>query len=312
MNITNSQQLTPDVIVGCENDNSGASRLLTTMMENIFTVGLITLVVIFITYFIYNKFITSVDTLPGPKAWPFFGNLIMVSRAKNVYQLTKDLQKEYGNVFRLQLGQITVVCISRHTNLSQILVDDGENSSHRPTWMFCPRHIFKGKGIVWANGHQWLELNKLILQGQHKTTVIENMQQQLSLEVNTLCQCFSPNDAMDPLDHFFNSTLNIISIMAFGKRFEFNEPDFTTLCTRIKYIFKHGQSLGRKETLFSWLALFTKSQVNEVIGEIDKLQEFIKQELEIHITDHNCKFPRDLLDVYLNLSESERQDSALS
>lgn len=76
-------------------------------------------------------------------------------------------------------------------------------------------------GIVWANGHQWLELNKLILQGQHKTTVIENMQQQLSLEVNTLCQCFSPNDAMDPLDHFFNSTLNIISIMAFGKRLNY-------------------------------------------------------------------------------------------
>lgn len=44
-------------------------------------------------------------------------------------------------------------------------------------------------------------------------------------------------------------------------RFEYNEPDFTTLRTRIKYIFKHGQSLGRKETLFSWLALFTKSQV---------------------------------------------------
>lgn len=73
-------------------------------------------------------------------------------------------------------------------------------------------------GIVWANGHQWLELNKLIIQAQHKTTVIENMQQQLTLEVNKLCQCFSPNDATDPLDHLFNSTLNIMSILAFGKR----------------------------------------------------------------------------------------------
>ncbi|CAC5359417.1 unnamed protein product [Mytilus coruscus] len=280
-------------------------------MESIFTVGLVTIVVIFITYLIYNRFMTSVDTLPGPKTWPFFGNLIMVSRTKNFYQLTKDLQKEYGNVFRLKLGQITVVFISGHTNISQIMVDDDENSSHRPSWMFCPRHIFKDKGIVWANGHQWLELNKLILQGQHKTTVIENMQQQLTLEVNKLCQCFSPNDATDPLEHFFNSTLNIVSIVAFGKRFEYNDQEFTTLRTRIKYIFNHGQSLGRKETLFSWLALFTKSQVSEVIGEIDTLQEFIKQKLVNHVTEHNSKFPRDLLDVYLNLSESERKDSAL-
>ncbi|VDI71853.1 Hypothetical predicted protein [Mytilus galloprovincialis] len=168
------------------------------------------------------------------------------------------------------------------------------------------------QGIVWANGHQWLELNKLIIQAQHKTTVIENMQQQLTLEVNKLCQCFSPNDATDPLDHLFNSTLNIMSILAFGKRLEYENPDFTTLRARVKYIFKHGQSLGRKETLFSWLALFTKSQVSEVIGEMDKLHAFIKQKLENHVTDNNSKFPLDLLDVYLNLSDSERKDSALS
>ncbi|XP_063437206.1 cytochrome P450 2J6-like [Mytilus trossulus] len=282
------------------------------MMEQLFTVGLITLIVVFITYLIYIRYLTPGDTLPGPKAWPFLGNLIMVSRAKNFYQLTKDLQKEYGNVFKLKLGQITIVFISGHTNISKVMVDDGENSSHRPTWMFCPKHIFKGKGIVWANGHQWLELNKLIMQAQHETTVIENMQQQLALEVNKLCQCFSPNEATDPLDHFFNSTFNIMSIVAFGKRFEYEEPDFTTLRTKVKYIFKHGQSLGRKETLFSWLALFTKSQVSEVVGEMDKLHALIKRKLENHITDHNSKIPRDLLDVYLNLSETERKDSALS
>lgn len=116
------------------------------MMENAFTVGLITLIVVFITYLIYKRYLTPGETLPGPKAWPFFGNLIMVSRAKNFYQLTKDLQKEYGNVFRLKLGQITIVFISGHTNISKVMVDDGENSSHRPTWMFCPKHIFKGKG----------------------------------------------------------------------------------------------------------------------------------------------------------------------
>lgn len=116
------------------------------MMENVFTVGLITVIVLFITYLIYNRYLKPGDTLPGPTAWPFFGNLIMVSRAKNFYQLTKDLQKEYGNVFRLKLGQITIVFISGHTNISKVMVDDGENSSHRPTWMFCPKHIFKGKG----------------------------------------------------------------------------------------------------------------------------------------------------------------------
>lgn len=45
---------------------------------------------------------------------------------------------------------------------------------------------------------------------------------------------------------------------------------------------------------------------------MDKLHAFIKQKLENHFTDNNSKFPLDLLDVYLNLSDSERKDSALS
>lgn len=45
---------------------------------------------------------------------------------------------------------------------------------------------------------------------------------------------------------------------------------------------------------------------------MDKLHAFIKQKLENHVTDNNSKFPLDLLDVYLNLSDSERKDSALS
>ncbi|VDH93529.1 Hypothetical predicted protein [Mytilus galloprovincialis] len=122
-----------------------------------------------------------------------------------------------------------------------------------------------GLGIVWANGHQWKELNKLILQSQQTATFQQNMQQELTQEVNELCKCFSPDNATDPLDCFYDSTLNVVSIM-----------------------------------------------VNEVVGEIDKLHGFMKQKLENHAMENNKKLPHDLLAAYLNLSESERKDSALS
>ncbi|XP_052072053.1 cytochrome P450 3A19-like isoform X1 [Mytilus californianus] len=138
------------------------------------------------------------------------------------------------------------------------------------------------------------------------------MQQQLTQEVNELCKCFSPGNATDPLEHFYNSALNVVSIMAFGKRLQYNDQEFKTLRSSITYVFKHGQSLGRMETFFSWLALFSKSQVNEVVGEIDKLHAYIKQKLKNHSIENNHKLPHDLLAAYLNLSESERKDSALS
>ncbi|XP_071129816.1 cytochrome P450 2J4-like [Mytilus edulis] len=281
-------------------------------MEIITSVVLVTIVIILVTFCLNNKFMVSGNSLPGPIAWPFFGNILMVSRSKNFYQLTKSLQEKYGNVYRLKLGQLTVVCISGHKNLSRILVEDGENSSQRPNWMFCSKKVFKEKGIVWANGHQWKELNKLILQSQQTETFQQNMQQELTQEVNELCKCFSPDNATDPLDCFYDSTLNVLSIMVFGKRFQYNDLELNTLRSSIKYIFKNGQSLGRKETFFSWLALFTKSQVNEVVGEIDKLHGFMKQKLENHAMENNKKLPHDLLAAYLNPSESERKDRALS
>lgn len=115
-------------------------------MEIITSVVLVTIVIILVTFCLNNRFMVSGNSLPGPIAWPFFGNILMVSRSKNFYQLTKSLQEKYGNVYRLKLGQLTVVCIFGHKNLSRILVEDGENSSQRPNWMFCSKKVFKEKG----------------------------------------------------------------------------------------------------------------------------------------------------------------------
>lgn len=115
-------------------------------MEIITSVVLVTIVIILVTFCLNNRFMISGNSLPGPIAWPFFGNILMVSRSKNFYQLTKSLQEKYGNVYRLKLGQLTVVCIFGHKNLSRILVEDGENSSQRPNRMFCSKKVFKEKG----------------------------------------------------------------------------------------------------------------------------------------------------------------------
>lgn len=129
-------------------------------MEIITSVVLVTIVIILVTFCLNNKFMVSGNSLPGPIAWPFFGNILMVSRSKNFYQLTKSLQEKYGNVYRLKLGQLTVVCISGHKNLSRILVEDGENSSQRPNWMFCSKKVFKEKGESKFNAKE--NLTKMI------------------------------------------------------------------------------------------------------------------------------------------------------
>lgn len=282
------------------------------VMESIMTLALAFSVSSFTIYCVYCQMVGSSTNLPGPRAWPILGNLVMISRAKDFYQLSKELQKKYGNVYRLQFGQLTVVFISGHKNISKFWIEDGDISTDRPDWMFCPRVITKQKGIIFANGHQYIELNKLIMQAQHGEFFQKNMELQLTQEINELCKCFSPDNAVDPLDHFRTSVLNVGSILTFGKRFQYSDAEFKTLHARILYVFKHGQSLGRKETFFSWLAFFTKSQVRKVIAEFDILHEYIRQQLNDHKTEYNSKSPKDLLDFYLNLSEETRQDSALS
>lgn len=69
-----------------------------------------------------------------------------------------------------------------------------------------------------ANGHQYIELYKLLMQAQHGEFFQKNMELQLTEEINELCECFSPDNAVDPLEHFRTSVLNVGAIMAFGKR----------------------------------------------------------------------------------------------
>ncbi|CAG2190189.1 unnamed protein product [Mytilus edulis] len=282
------------------------------LMESITTLGLALSVCSLTIYCVYRRMAGSSTSLPGPMAWPILGNLLMISRAKDFYKLTKELQKKYGNVYKLQFGQLTIVFISGHKNITKFWIEDGDISTDRPDWLFCPRVITKQKGIIMANGHQYIELYKLIMQAQRGEFFQKNMELQLTEEINELCKCFSPDNAVDPLEHLRTSVLNVGAIMAFGKRFEYSDAEFKTLYARILYVFKHGQSLGRKETFFSWLAFFTKSQVREVIAENDKLHEYIREQLKDHKMEHSPKSPKDFLDFYLNLSEETRKDSALS
>jgi hypothetical protein len=95
-------------------------------------------------YFFYHR--DPAKYPPGPISWPIVGNLVQVGRAKNLYALLKELRGKYGNVFRLHLGQVPLIIVFGHDNISRIMVANGGNTINRPDWLFVPSVVLKKKG----------------------------------------------------------------------------------------------------------------------------------------------------------------------
>lgn len=261
-------------------------------------------------YFFYHR--DPAKYPPGPISWPIVGNLVQVGRAKNFYALLKELRGKYGNVFRLHLGQVPLIIVFGHDNISRIMVANGGNTINRPDWLFVPSVVLKKKGIVWTNGKAWQLMNEFIIRVQQDRTVQANIQDQLNLELVEACKGFSDVTATDPSGPFHNVVINIVSLLVFGKRFDYNDPDFKTIKTSIEYIFQNGQTAGRVETFFQCLSLFTKSQVAKLGAENKKVYDVIRDQLKEHKTRNDSSGPQDLLHMYIDLSDKMRENEAFS
>ena len=89
-----------------------------------------------------NQAIRKKINVPGPRSWPFVGNLLDIRKFRGIHLLLCDYIQKYGKVFSLRLGSKLSVVIADSDILRQILVKD--------FWNF--RNHFGQPAIVTAMG----------------------------------------------------------------------------------------------------------------------------------------------------------------
>ena len=70
--------------------------------------------------------------IPGPRPWPVVGNLLLFFKSKNIGETYRQLQRKYGDLVKLKMGQGNLVVVFGYKNIREVLVDNSDKTKFRP------------------------------------------------------------------------------------------------------------------------------------------------------------------------------------
>ncbi|KAJ3350907.1 hypothetical protein GGF32_004599 [Allomyces javanicus] len=238
---------------------------------------------------------------PSPPAWPIIGHLPLMASTTETDKVIQRLAKEYGPIYHLKLGNVTVIVISNEELARETLIKHGKTYAGR----FCGKVLSMsgdgGQDLAMAPyGERWRHLRRIA----HKIlTPLALTQMDVMLENESLRmiqQLLEHNDKhrAEPIDiakRLILYTCNIIAAKSLGITFASSDnATFTGLIEAILEVFVIG-GVGGLEDYFNGGGLFDyvltkhkreameriKERVHNgfIFGRIRELEAIIKGDL---------------------------------
>ncbi|XP_050391263.1 cytochrome P450 2B5 isoform X1 [Patella vulgata] len=253
---------------------------------------------------------------PGPPLIPFIGcPQIFISSMKkaDTRQVYKLFREKYGDVFSFYLGSRLIVVINGFNCLKEAFVKKGDVFSDRPH-MFTTDKVGQGRGIVNTSGDVWWEQRKFAVSalrqlGFGKTSFEAKIQEEVFCFLKMLDE--KNGEDVNPQKIIQTAVSNIICSIVFGDRFEYNDPLFTKFLDIFDENLKMvgGTSLLNFFPILQYLPgdLF---KFDRVLENVEFVQGFIRDTVELHRQSFNPNKVRDFIDAYLlELDHRRRSDT---
>ncbi|XP_056613330.1 cytochrome P450 2M1-like isoform X1 [Triplophysa dalaica] len=246
---------------------------------------------------------------PGPRPLPLVGNLFEF-RLKESYKYYMELSRKYGSVVTIWLSTTPVVIISGHHALKETMIGLGEEFSGRFSYPLIMKSTF-GYGVLSTSGHRWREMRKFSIMtlknfGMGRKSIEQNVQD----EAKNLLKMIKNREGVvfKPADLLANSVANVICSIVFGRRFEFEDPQFQLLLQTLNSFFSILNSpLGQIYNIFPRLVSLLPGKHHEMFRNLEKAREFCRREAKARINnveDPSC--PRDLIEAFVLKMEEEK------
>lgn len=111
-------------------------------------------------------------------------------------------------------------------------------------------------------------------------------------------------------DKFGVSLINILWAIAGGKRYKHDDEEFKVLLKVIQSSLRAGNPAGNFVVMLPWLRHlpYFKKEFKELTSGTDALCEMLERTIEEHKRTWDPSTPRDLIDVYLQAMEDNKND----
>ncbi|XP_069555832.1 cytochrome P450 1D1 [Brachyistius frenatus] len=265
---------------------------------------------------------------PGPTPWPLVGNLLQMGDQMHL-SLTK-LRLQYGDVFKMRLGSLTVVVLSGYTTIRQALVRQGEAFAGRPD-LFTFSAVANGTSMTFSEkyGPSWLLHKKLCKNALRSFSQAEPrgsgatclLEEHVCAEAAEMVEVIREQAAkgetdsnvtgIDPMKPLVTSVANVVCALCFGKRYDYNDKEFLTIVhinNEVLRIF----AAGNLADFFPVFRYFPSPSLRMMVQHIRRMNGFMERSIEEHINtfDKNCI--RDITDALIALCEDREENKETS
>ncbi|XP_008279071.1 cytochrome P450 1A1-like, partial [Stegastes partitus] len=265
---------------------------------------------------------------PGPTPWPLVGNLLQMG--DQIHLSLTCLRLQYGDVFKMRLGSLSVVVLSGYTTIRQALVRQGEAFAGRPD-LFTFSAVANGTSMTFSEkyGTAWLLHKKLCKNALRSFSQAEPrgsgatclLEEHVCAEAAEMVEVIREQAAKGQMDHdvtgidpvtpLVTSVANVVCALCFGKRYDYNDKEFLTIVhinNEVLRIF----AAGNLADFFPVFRYFPSPSLRKMVQHIRRMNGFMERSIEEHINtfDKNCI--RDITDALIALCEDREENKDTS
>ncbi|XP_070560849.1 cytochrome P450 2U1-like [Ptychodera flava] len=207
---------------------------------------ILTLVLFLAIYYIFSDSTsaTPCNLPPGPTGVPLLGCLPWLPPAP--CETFMRWSRRYGNVMSVRMGSELVVVLNGYDTIREALVNHWYQFSGRPLkWIWVA--INDNKGLSSSDWSVWKEQRVTTLRilrhfGMGKC----DMEERISKESGALVDAIGKMKGrpFDPTEYFHHATSNILVAIMFGKRMEYDDPEFEDLLKATLTLTRTGRLAG--------------------------------------------------------------------
>ncbi|KAM3856364.1 cytochrome P450 2K1-like [Vipera latastei] len=233
---------------------------------------------------------SSKDFPPGPRPLPVIGNLHIMD-LKKPYQTLLELSKQYGPVFKIQLGVQKIVVLTGYETIKEALVNNADvfaERAHVPIF----EDFSRGFGVAFSHGENWKVMRQFML-----TTLRDYGMGKKSMESRIAEECSF-------LIKKFESYK--VSILV-GKRYDFEDPGFMKL---LNLATENARLLGSPSVqLYNMFPIlgFLFGTYKKALKNGRALNAFVKENFIQCLNNLDENNPRNFIDSYLVQQKKERK-----
>ncbi|XP_019734807.1 cytochrome P450 2K1-like [Hippocampus comes] len=250
---------------------------------------------------------------PGPWPLPLLGNVLQLD-LQWLDRSLSELAKRYGSVFSVYMGTQKVVVLAGYKAVKEALVSHAMEFGERYIQPMAYDNS-RGHGIIFANGDSWKELRRFALHTLRDFGMGKRLTQDKVLEeCKHLIPIFEshqgqPFNTTSPLSW---ATSNIICSIVYGNRFEYSDPQFTTMVKRNNESIRIFGSLPiRLYNMFPWLFYWVKNR-KLLLSNRDKNMKDVRELLRQRKEKLNPEMCTGLVDCFFVRKQKEEEEGVES